>query len=344
MSTVRHSKRLFWRVLALALVAFGHAFSAVNAADEDTPAGPASGSQAKIRIAVITLPNPDQTPLQARYASAIANAASSALGQSGRFDLIDRSLLPKVMDELQLDRTGLIDPSSAQHIGKLLGCDYFLYGNLDSIEIHEPAEKTEIKDKKKLDLTLDAASSTVNATYYAVKVETGVSKPYKLKGMYSSYTTGLTKHELFEKALANLCKALPSKLYDIEPLTGQVIEVNPSESFFRVDLGTDSGVTPDMIFVVAESKTRMMHGVAVTEDSVIGYGAPIKGGIGKNWSKLQPVELGASGLGGFKKSWRPCLWQFDEKSIAEHNKKHDKDQRGAIQEGQAVKIFATSSN
>ena len=54
---------------------------------------------------------------------------AQSLLSSGHFRLVERVQLNKVLDELNLDRSSYIDPSSAQRIGHLIGAQYLGIGS-----------------------------------------------------------------------------------------------------------------------------------------------------------------------------------------------------------------------
>jgi TolB-like protein len=55
---------------------------------------------------------------------------TTALVNSGQFNVVERSKLKSVLDELHLAQTGLIDPTGVKQVGKLLGADIILTGTL----------------------------------------------------------------------------------------------------------------------------------------------------------------------------------------------------------------------
>jgi TolB-like protein len=55
---------------------------------------------------------------------------TTALVNSGQFNVVERLKLQSVLDELKLAQAGLIDPTGAKQIGKLLGADIILTGTL----------------------------------------------------------------------------------------------------------------------------------------------------------------------------------------------------------------------
>lgn len=55
---------------------------------------------------------------------------TTALVNSGQFNVVERLKLQSVLDELKLSQLGLTDPQGAKQIGKLLGADVILTGTL----------------------------------------------------------------------------------------------------------------------------------------------------------------------------------------------------------------------
>ncbi|RKZ21612.1 hypothetical protein DRO29_06910 [Candidatus Bathyarchaeota archaeon] len=58
----------------------------------------------------------------------------SVLGKEGKFQVVERELLSKVMEEQKLFLTGAVSESSAVEIGKLTGADYILTGTITPFE------------------------------------------------------------------------------------------------------------------------------------------------------------------------------------------------------------------
>lgn len=58
---------------------------------------------------------------------------TSALVNSGHFNVVERLKLQSILEELKLSQTGLIDENSAKQVGKLLGADIILTGTLAAI-------------------------------------------------------------------------------------------------------------------------------------------------------------------------------------------------------------------
>lgn len=64
----------------------------------------------------------------------VAEWFTTALVNTGRFDVIERRLLQQILDEQKMGMTGLIDPRSASRLGKVLGVKTVVSGTVQSYE------------------------------------------------------------------------------------------------------------------------------------------------------------------------------------------------------------------
>jgi curli biogenesis system outer membrane secretion channel CsgG len=92
----------------------------------------------------------------------ISEKLITKLFQSGKFTVIERQLLNKIMVEQKLSLTGIIDPASAQKLGKLLGVDAIASGSISdltkTIEINArliSAETGEVFSAASVEITKD---------------------------------------------------------------------------------------------------------------------------------------------------------------------------------------------
>jgi TolB-like protein len=88
--------------------------------------------QKKTKIAVIPfqdLSNDTRTT----FGKYIAEELTTALFSSGKFNIVERNLLTKVLDELKLAQTGAVDPASAKELGKITGVDAIVTGTIQDL-------------------------------------------------------------------------------------------------------------------------------------------------------------------------------------------------------------------
>lgn len=86
----------------------------------------------KTKIAVIPFQDL-KTDMVTTLGKYIAEELTTALFNSGKFNIIERNLLNKVLDELKLSQTGAVDPSSAKELGKITGVDAVVTGTIQDL-------------------------------------------------------------------------------------------------------------------------------------------------------------------------------------------------------------------
>jgi TolB-like protein len=63
----------------------------------------------------------------------LAEELTTALFESGKFNIVERNLLTRVLDELKLSKTGALDPNSAKELGKITGVDAVVTGTIQDL-------------------------------------------------------------------------------------------------------------------------------------------------------------------------------------------------------------------
>lgn len=86
------------------------------------------------------------TDLHGPSGGTVAYQLSSALMENEYYTVVERAQLAQVMQEHQLDVSGVVDPSSAQELGKLLGVDGLIFGEVSAN--FDPDEKGTEKVEK----------------------------------------------------------------------------------------------------------------------------------------------------------------------------------------------------
>lgn len=90
------------------------------------------------------------------------------------FSIVERSQIARVMEELQLAQSGVIDEAQAAQVGKMLGVDAIITGTV-TVSCEDRWSKENRKDKKKGNYTVDCnkRAASAFATIRIIKVETG---------------------------------------------------------------------------------------------------------------------------------------------------------------------------
>ncbi|MDA8132643.1 MAG: FlgO family outer membrane protein [Elusimicrobia bacterium] len=100
------------------------------------------------KIAIIPFSYADAREKASKDGSVIAERLTIKMINMHKFEIIERSVLDKVMNELKLQSSGMIDASSAQQLGKVLGVEAIVTGTLvetsgGQIEVNARMIKTE---------------------------------------------------------------------------------------------------------------------------------------------------------------------------------------------------------
>jgi TolB-like protein len=88
-------------------------------------------TQKTAKIAVIDFSNLNGKATE--FGKYIAEELTTRLFRSGKFQIIERRLITKIMDEQKISATGLIDEKSASKFGKILGVDAIATGTVTDL-------------------------------------------------------------------------------------------------------------------------------------------------------------------------------------------------------------------
>lgn len=151
----------------------------------------------------------------------VAEWLITALVKEGRFDVIERRLLEKILSEQKLVMTGLVDEESATKLGKLLGVKIIISGSVMKFQGF-----MEVNAR-----IIDVESASI-ITAESVKSSTAVR-------------------------LEALVVQMAEKIIHDFPLEGYV--VNKKENSVTIDLGKRSGVKRGMRFIVFKEGNVIKH-------------------------------------------------------------------------------------
>jgi hypothetical protein len=95
------------------------------------------------KIAIADLQGPNRSGTQ------IATLAQSMIMQTGHFDVMERDKLRRVLEEQNLGMAGIVDASTAAEIGKLLGVQALIFGEVATYEIEPDKEITRMVKQRR---------------------------------------------------------------------------------------------------------------------------------------------------------------------------------------------------
>lgn len=151
----------------------------------------------------------------------VAEWFTTTLVKDGRFEVVERALLQKIVEEQKLGMTGLIDDSSTAELGKILGVKTIITGSV-----------LQIKD------TIDVNARIIN-------VKSG------------SIVAAENIRSKSADNLKSVIEELTSKIMKNFPLTGYIVK--RSGENVLIDLGAASGLQHDMEFIVFKEGEVIKH-------------------------------------------------------------------------------------
>ncbi len=175
----------------------------------------------KTKIAVLDFELRGDTFKTKGMGGIVAEWFITALVQDGRFQVVERALLKKIIDEQKLGMTGLIDESSSAQLGKILGVKTIITGSVLQIE------------------------DTIEVNARIINVNTGsIVAAENIR----SKTSGNLKEAI---------ESLTSKLVKNFPLNGYLVKVH--DNTVLIDLGATSGLQTGMEFIVFKEGAAIKH-------------------------------------------------------------------------------------
>jgi len=181
----------------------------------------ASAEFSKTKIAVLDFQLQGENFDNKDMGTIVAEWFITAMVREGRFDVVERRMLEKILGEQKLAMTGVVDATSATQIGKLLGVKVIITGSVMKFK-----EVTEINAR-----IIDVESASIIAAENLKSAATA-----KLQDMVI---------EMSEKIIKNF------------PLEGYV--VNRTGDSVTLDLGIRTGVKSGMRFIVYKEGQIIKH-------------------------------------------------------------------------------------
>ncbi|MBJ6723514.1 CsgG/HfaB family protein [Geomesophilobacter sediminis] len=100
------------------------------------------------RVAVLELKNCTASP---DASEKVVGPFTAGLMETGRFDLVERNRIDKVIQELKLGMSGLVDTKTAKEAGRMLGADAVIVGEVTNYQVEvKPFEYKYSRDKTDL--------------------------------------------------------------------------------------------------------------------------------------------------------------------------------------------------
>jgi TolB-like protein len=184
-------------------------------------AAPVRADFKKTKIAVLDFQMQGEQTNTKDMGKIVAEWLITGLVETGRFDVIERRLLEKLLEEQKLGVTGMIDANSAAQLGKVLGVKIIVSGTVTSLEGY-----TEINARL---INVDTASIMAAEKVRASSAE----------------------------RLRDLVAKITDKIVLAFPMEGYIVQ--RTDKKVTIDLGRQIGVKAGMKFIVFKEGKIIKH-------------------------------------------------------------------------------------
>lgn len=206
------------------------------------PAETKAAEEPKINIAVAPFAStflPDYT------GPAMVSAVTDALVQGGKYNVVARAQLDKVLAEQSINNSDLVDPKSAQRVGKLLGAKYVVVGSLISVSF-QPGMFSKDKYETKVQIQLiDTESGSIKVSDTFTGTESRFGMP---RDLGTNNITAAAAAKCFEANLQSIAQQFVDRVNLLSPLEGYIVSIQGDR--VAINLGEASGVKIGQEFMV----------------------------------------------------------------------------------------------
>ncbi|MBN2516916.1 MAG: hypothetical protein JXC33_12900 [Deltaproteobacteria bacterium] len=188
-----------------------------------TICAPYLNADAKTKIAIVDLDSQGDKAKSQESGKMAAQLLTAAFVQEGRFDVVERQALQKVIEEQQLGVSGLIDANTAVQLGRVIGATFIVTGAV-------------ISYPQGMDMVVKILETESATIKFADRLSGGTS--------------------------AALFKKIPSFVAEIVkqfPIEGLIIQLRGKK--VTLDIGEKAGVSKGMQFKVYEEGPFIKHPV-----------------------------------------------------------------------------------
>lgn len=176
---------------------------------------------------------------------AMTSAVTDALVRAGKFNVVARANLDQVLAEQRLNNSDLVDPKSAQSVGRLLGAKYVVAGSLISLR-WQPGFFSKDVYETKVQIQLvdtETGSIKISETFTGTETRLGMARDFG--------TTNITQAEAtkcFQKNLAAISQQFVDRVNQLSPLEAYVASIDGNR--VSINVGEAAGAKVGQEYLV----------------------------------------------------------------------------------------------
>jgi len=275
-NVLRRKKRAWWLILVLpGLLVAGpiHARKkdqkketksapAITGADLAMPSGwsdamldqLAQGRDPRRTVAVLEFEGAEKIPVP--LGLSLADMAITYLHNTGKFNVVERTRLDKVMREQEFQLSDLVESQAAQ-VGRLLGADAVVFGTVTGTSYEEVQKVSYNILQTEVQVDIRCVDATSGQVIYSEQSVGRVDKKLIIDSrgnIVSGNRDPKSEYaEACRKALSQACAQIAAKF----PLLGYVVSVQGDQVI--TDVGSARGVQPGSQFIVFRKGEAVIH-------------------------------------------------------------------------------------
>lgn len=243
-----------------------------------TTASAGSGDFRKTKIAVLDFQLQGEGFETKDMGIIVAEWFITALVKAGRFDVIERGLIQKLLEEQKLSMTGLVDATTATKIGKFLGVKIIISGSVMKLQnvIEINARIIDVETASIIAAENVKSTAAVRLQDLVVQMSEKIIKNFPLEGYIVNKSDSKVTIDLGR--LAGVKEEMEFSVYKEgkiikHPKTGAIIDVQ------RIETGK---------IIITDVRDKIAEGKILHEESPgsISYGQLVRTMVGN----LQPVQ------------------------------------------------------
>lgn len=210
-----------------------------------------ANKQKRIAIAPFSRSQDSQT------VSLLESELTNGLVTYCNFELVDRLQLSQVLTELQLNNSELVDPKAAQKVGKLIGADYIVSGEVLDYAIDRNAGGDEVEVSAHVQLIEVSTGNVYVSVICRGYANLNSSKMRAFSGLLSAMSgqkqdlpalTDSQRFSMYQAAMPAIARQFAERLNQMSPLAGYVVANQNGR--VAINLGAATGIKKGQEFLV----------------------------------------------------------------------------------------------
>ncbi|HOU85011.1 MAG TPA: CsgG/HfaB family protein [Spirochaetota bacterium] len=157
-----------------------------------------SGSNQKLSVIVDDLSNQTGEAEYNNVLSSVSPDFSSAIQKTGKFIIVERKRLGKVLEELEFNASGLVSPKSMKKIGEITGADAVLFIELNEVNYSDTDSDRVLYTSTNQEMKIRLSAKLVDTE--SAEIISNVSKSYECENSVKYIFSDLMINKKIEKS------------------------------------------------------------------------------------------------------------------------------------------------